>query len=325
MYVDRRLEGVKAVQTLSRLNRTHPGKDDTFVLDFVNTAEQTREHFAPSWSATWTEETDPNLLHHLAGRISARTVIDPAEQQRAVAAFLGAGGTPQGATHAAMWANVSPALARIARLPDDERRDLRDALSAHVGTYAFLGQVISWVDADLESLALDAKLVPAALSPEEGDRGGIDLGDTALEHVGHRAGEAAGASVEQGDSDGGIATFAGTGRGGDQDPLTEHLSAIIAGLSEALGIDLSYADTLHLFHELPQHLADDPEVQRRAVDDTEERFGLTVRRDDVAGAIFDRQDAGETLLKMFTEDERFAEQVMLRIRRATWATARQRA
>ena len=284
-----------------------------------------REHFAPFWSATWTEETDPNLLHHLAERIAAHMVLDPAEQQRAVAAFLGAGGTPRGAAHVTMWANINPALVRIARLTDDERRDLRDAMSAYVRAYAFLGQVISWVDADLESLALYAKLVLAALPPEDDDRGGIDLGDTALEYVGHRAGEVAGASVEPGDSDGVIATFAGAGRGGDQDPLTEHLSAIIAGLNETFGIDLSYADTLHLFYELPQHLADDPEVQRRAVDNTEEQFGLTVRRDDVAGAIFDRQDAGVALLKMFTEDERFAEQVMARIRRATWAAARQRA
>ena len=128
-------------------------------------------------------------------------MLDPAEQQRAVAAFLGAGGKPRGTAHAAMWANINPALARIARLADDERRDLCDALSACVRAYALLGQVITWVDADLESLSLYAKLVLSALPPGEENRGGIDLGDTALEYIGHRAVEVAGASVEQGDSD----------------------------------------------------------------------------------------------------------------------------
>lgn len=265
------------------------------------------------------------MLHNLAGRIVAHHVIDPDEQDRAVAAFLGADGKPKGAAHAAMWSGVNPAVARIAVLPAEEQREVRDVLSAFVRAYAFLGQVITWTDPDLERLSLYAKLLLTALPELEVDRGGIDLGDTALEYIGHRAGEVAGASVVEGDSDGGIATFAGEGRGGESDPLTARLSAIIAGLNEAFGIDLSYADSLHLFHELPQHLADDPEVQRRAVDNAEEQFGLTVRRDDVAGAIFERRDAGEALLKMFTEDERFAEQVMARIRRNTWAAARQRA
>ncbi len=59
MYVDKKLEGVKAVQTLSRLNRITAGKEDTFVLDFVNTAEEMREQFAPFYESSWTEETDP--------------------------------------------------------------------------------------------------------------------------------------------------------------------------------------------------------------------------------------------------------------------------
>ena len=92
MYVDKKLEGVKAVQTLSRLNRTHPGKTDTFVLDFVNTAEDIREQFAPFFQSTWTEETDPNLLYNLQTRINAYAIIDPDEQRRAVQAFLDGAG-----------------------------------------------------------------------------------------------------------------------------------------------------------------------------------------------------------------------------------------
>ena len=65
MYVDKKLAGVKAVQTLSRLNRTHPGKDDTFVLDFANTAEEIQEAFEPFFEETFAEPTDPNVLYNL--------------------------------------------------------------------------------------------------------------------------------------------------------------------------------------------------------------------------------------------------------------------
>src|SRR5207247_253884 len=62
MYVDKRLDGVRAVQTLSRLNRIHPGKDDTFILDFRNDADTIRAAFEPYYETTIAEPTDPNLL-----------------------------------------------------------------------------------------------------------------------------------------------------------------------------------------------------------------------------------------------------------------------
>ena len=147
-----KLHGVKAVQTLSRLNRIHPGNAGTSVLDFVNTAEQMREEFAPFFQTTWTEETDPNLLYNLQARIIAHAVIDPAEQKTAVQAFLTATGKPKGAAHAAMWSAINPAVARFGTLHQDDQHDFRDALTAYTRAYAFLGQVMGFADPDLESL-----------------------------------------------------------------------------------------------------------------------------------------------------------------------------
>lgn len=76
-----------------------------------------------------------------------------------------------------------------------------------------------------------------------------------------------------------------------------------------------------LFVELPAHLAESETAQRIAKDNTEEQFGLTVKEDDVAGAIFDRQEASDRLLKLFTEDSRFASEVMKYIRSATYEAA----
>ncbi len=114
------------------------------------------------------------------------------------------------------------------------------------------------------------------------------------------------------DSDGQIDTFTGGGRGGAHDPVLARLSEIIRTFNDTHGIDLSEADALLLFVELPSHMADDQRVQKIATDNTEEQFGLTVREDDVAGAIFDRQEASDRLLKLFTEDSRFAASLIQR-------------
>ncbi len=326
MYVDKKLEGVKAVQTLSRLNRTHPGKTDTFVLDFVNTAEEMREQFAPFFQTTWTEETDPNLLYNLQTRIRGHAIIDPAEQQRAVQAFLDAQGQPKGAAHKTMYANVDPAVTRFeTQLTEEDQADLRDALKAYTRAYAFLGQVVPFTDPDLESLFYYAKLLLDRLPDDSTDRGAIDLGDTTLQFIGHEAGIVSSGALQATDSDGQIETFAGEGRGGGQDPVLTRLSEIIRTFNDTHGIDLSEADALLLFVELPSHMADDQQVRKIAADNSEEQFGLTVREDDVAGAIFDRQEASDRLLKLFTEDSRFAGEVMRHIRAATYQAARARA
>ena len=91
MYVDKKLDGVKAVQTLSRLNRTHPGKDDTFVLDFANAVEDIRDAFAPFYEDTAAAPTDPNVLYTHAAHPARRHVIHPDEMAAAVAALLAGG------------------------------------------------------------------------------------------------------------------------------------------------------------------------------------------------------------------------------------------
>jgi type I restriction enzyme R subunit len=322
MYVDKKLRGVKAVQTLSRVNRIHPGKADTFVLDFVNTAEGMREEFAPFFQTTWTEETDPNLLYNLQARIIAHAVIDPAEQQTAVLAFLTAKGQPKGAAHATMWGAINPAVARFGTLSDDDQQDFRDSLKAYTRAYAFLGQVMGFADADLESLFYYAKLLVEALPVPPEDVGGIDLGDTALQFIGHEAGLVESGSLTTDTGDGMTESFTGAGRGGQQDPIMVKLSELIESFNSRFSVDLSQADALMLFIELPAHLAADEAVQRAARDNTEEQFSESIKKDDIAEAIYERQERSGVVLKKFTEDAQFATEAMKHIRAETYRTAR---
>jgi len=100
------------------------------------------------------------------------------------------------------------------------------------------------------------------------------------------------------------------------------LSALIESFNSRFSIDISHADALMLFIELPAHLAADEGIRRAARDNTEEQFTESIRKDDVAGAIFDRQERSDQLLKVFTEDAQFAAEAMKHIRAETYRTAR---
>lgn len=115
MYVDKKLANVKAVQTLSRLNRIYPGKTDTFVLDFANKAEEIQDAFEPFFEESSAAPADPNLLYTLEHTIAAGHVIHPDEQKAAVDALLSGGSANQ----KTVYVNVNPAAARFIDLDED--------------------------------------------------------------------------------------------------------------------------------------------------------------------------------------------------------------
>ena len=179
MYVDKPLAGVKAVQTLSRLNRVHPGKTDTFVLDFANTAEDIQAAFEPYYAQTVAAPTDPNVLYNLQRRILDASVIHPDEMATGVDAVLRGGAAGAATLNAA----TDPAIDRYLALDDDARDEFRSALTSYVRAYAFLGQIIPWSDTDLEALYYYGKYLATRLpAPDTGSS--IDLdGSVVLTHL----------------------------------------------------------------------------------------------------------------------------------------------
>lgn len=281
--------------------------------------------FAPFFQTTWTEETDPNLLYNLQTRINGHAIIDRDEQQRAVQAFLDAKGQPKGVAHKTISSNIDPAVNRFEnQLTAEDQADFRDALTASTRAYAFLGQVVPYTDTDLESLFYYGKLLLEALPADSNELGRIDLGDTALQFIGHEAGLVTSASNTPTDSDGRLDGFTGGGRGSDQDPIMVRLSETIRTFNDTYGIDISEADALTLFVVIPNQMAESEALQRMAADNTEEQFGLTIKADDVAGAIFDHQDATDRLLKTVTEDPSIAAESLKHVRAATYKAAREK-
>ncbi len=155
MYVDKKLGGVSAVQTLSRLNRTYAGKNETMVLDFANEAEEIQKAFAPYYEKTLLAEgTDPNLLYDLQTKLAGLHFYTEGEVNRFAEIYFDAKGTQD-----KLYAALEPVIERYKEALDGEKADFKGHLTDYVRLYAFLSQVITFVDTDLEKLYVFGRLL----------------------------------------------------------------------------------------------------------------------------------------------------------------------
>ena len=156
MYVDKRLSGIQAVQTLSRLNRTHPLKEDTFVLDFVNKPEEIQEAFKQYYDgAVMGEEVDPDRLYELKGELDASGIYLQTEVFEFCRIFFAPKRRQSPGDHKAMNAVLDQARARFVQFQTKEAEEAelwRGKLQAFCNLYSFLSQVIPYQDSDLEKL-----------------------------------------------------------------------------------------------------------------------------------------------------------------------------
>ncbi len=174
MFVDKRLAGIQAVQTLSRLNRTNVLKEDTFVLDFVNDRTEIREAFATYYEgAEMGEEVDPARMYAIKGELDSAGIYLAEEVERFCAVYFKSKERQSALDHQAMNAALDPAVSRfkVRREDDEDEVELwRGKAIALLNLYAFLSQVIPYQDSDLERLYvflrhLSAKLPKRASGP----------------------------------------------------------------------------------------------------------------------------------------------------------------
>ncbi|MEA2128015.1 MAG: type restriction enzyme subunit, partial [Solirubrobacteraceae bacterium] len=296
MYVDKKLEGVKAVQTLSRLNRIYPGKTDTFVLDFANDAEQIQEAFAPFFEATIAEPTDPNLLYNAAARLDEHGVIAREEPVAFTAAFL----CSTAAENASLYALLDPAVERYGGLPDDNAREaFRAALTAYVRLYAFLAQIVPFADAELEQLYTDSRFLALRLPRDESPA--VDLSDDVV--LTHLRTELTGEhDLSLAEGGGVISGFTGEGRGG-QDPQFAKLSTIIETLNERFGTEFTEADKVFV-DQIEQTCVENDALAAQARVNAPENFKLALDKV-LEGLVIDRLDANQDFFGRMLDDPAF--------------------
>ena len=239
MYVDKKLAGVQAVQTLSRLNRTYPGKDKTYVLDFVNEPGEVLEAFLPYYrKATLTATTDPNLIYDLVAKLDSAGIYDMAEVERAFDAALAGGINANSAISAA----TRPAVDRFAKrwveavLDDDkaEQDELR-LLKADVGNfvkfYDFISQARNLEDTDLPRRHYFFRRILPQLSTASIAEP-VDISDVTLVGYNISKGESVKLNLEHGS---GLDPITAIGSGAIHEKHRSALEEIIAKLNERLG------------------------------------------------------------------------------------------
>lgn len=298
MYVDKKLDGVHAVQTLSRLNRTMPGKEDTFVLDFVNDAEDIKRAFEPYFEATVLESrTDPALLYDLKHGLDDWGIYWPQEVEDFAATFFKKTMAPE--DQGTLYAIVDKAVGRfITDLEhDDDREDFKSILDNYLRMYGFLTHVVSFKDTSLEKLFAYGKwlrrLLPSRKEPSLFDFDKeIDLKAYRLQFAGSGA-------IELGE--GSELTPPKPG-GRRADEIYVSLSDLIREFNERFGTDFTEADML-LPEAVHLDLLADEKLAEQAKANTAANFRI-VYEDAYQDALHARKDRNEDVfLKLIDNSE----------------------
>jgi type I restriction enzyme, R subunit len=270
MYVDKKLSGVKAVQTLSRLNRTHPGKEDTFILDFTNDREEIIKSFQPYYElTTMPETTDPNHLYDLKGRMDSANVYYQSEVDGFAKIFYRPGNTSL-RDQGKLYGYIDPAIDRFKAIDSEETKDeFKKSMTSFVRLYSFLSQILPFQDVDLEKLYTYGRFLLSKLPKSDyTDRLKLD-NEVALEY--YRLQKVAeGDLVLQLQGEFGLkpTTEAGIGRPKDE---KERLSNIINLLNNKYGTEFTDADKLY-FEQIEQALFENDELKVRAQNNPIENF-----------------------------------------------------
>ncbi len=302
MYVDKVLSGVKAVQTLSRLNRAHPQKHDTFVLDFVNDPEAIRKAFEPYYRTTiLADETDPNKLHDLKADLDGYQVYAPEEVDELVRLYLD--GADRDRLDPILDACVTTYMEH---LDEDGQVDFKGKAKAFLRTYNFLSSILPYTNAEWEKLSIFLNfLVPKLPAPKEEDlsKGILE----AIDMDSYRVEKQATMRIALADADAEIEPLPAGGGGHKPEPELDRLSNIIKAFNDQFGnIPWTDADRVRklITEEIPARVAADTAYQNaRKYSDKQ---NARIEHDKALGRVMIAllQDDTE-LFKQFSDNEGF--------------------
>lgn len=311
MYVDKRLSGVMAVQTLSRLNRTYPaaGKDITYVLDFVNDPDEILASFQPYYrDATLEDTTDPDLVHDLQAKLDTAGIYTDAEVEVFVEAYLAG-------KHGAMTAPLKSAAERfnnqyIAAVADEDKAamDELDMFRKDVGSfsrlYDFLSQIINYQDTDLEKRSLFLRLLTRRLTGWHGAEA-VDFSTVELTHIKQtRSGEQT-LNLGRGDAEP-MKPVTATGSGTARDPRMVRLQEVLEKVNDLFaGEDFTPAEQQSWVEGIVTVLMDDEMVVTQAAANSKKQFVESPDLSDaVTDAVLGNQESHNKMADYFFADDR---------------------
>ncbi|MEW2484097.1 DEAD/DEAH box helicase family protein [Mycobacterium sp. NPDC049093] len=303
MYVDKRLSGVAAVQTLSRLNRTAPGKDQTFVLDFTNAAEDIVEAFEPYYDATTLADvTDPNIVHQTVNKLDAAGIYQESEVNGLVADYLKYAQQP-GKGHEALNKWVKPAR-DVFRDRERQARDHGDSLALEeldlfrkdIGTflrqYDFLSQIVNYEDPAIEKLSIYLRHLAPMIASEQLHHD-IDLSGVDFDYLAQHAQQAT-----DGKLSGGVvlqpAKAGGTGTA--RDPELVALEQVIAQINDLFSGEHPDSSVRNVVTHIKDRLEESETLQQQAQNNTLAQFSASPDlQNEFVGAVIGAMASSEDL------------------------------
>ncbi len=235
MFVDKKLNSVKAVQTLSRLNRTTKGKEDTFVLDFANTQEEIQRAFQPYYEATVLEsETDPNSIYDIKRMLDDFHVWQYIEVEAFAKKFYQK--TPP--TLDALSLILRPAIERYEVLEDKKKDEFKSLLYSFNRIYSFIIQVCRMFDKDMQKLYVYTKYLSKLLPKNNSEK--INLNDALLLEY-YKLQKTADGKITLQNEEGIVAPVSGSG-GSGKDKEKDALSEIIDKFNKKFGTAFTEQD-----------------------------------------------------------------------------------
>lgn len=330
MYVDKRLAGVTAVQTLSRLNRTHrtaggEQKRKTFVIDFVNKPEDIRQSFEPYFTAARLEtETDPYVVVHLATKLAHAGIYTEDEVRKTAELWVRRKGNN------ALTAAVSPGKTAFAKryekaLETDDKvllneLDLfRKDVSTYVRLYDFMSQIVDYGDPYMEMLSIYLRLLERVIKDESWSAE-VDLSDVVLVGVKHTKAAVADISLT---GDGELKGISAAGSGSKKEPKYVALQVVIDRMNDLFGAE-SFAESQirEFVNGLVERLLDYPDLVAQTRVNSKKQF---MESQDfqaaVTEAVVENQDAHNTMADYFFSDGPGVSGVVVALADAFYETA----
>ena len=303
LYVDKPLSGVKAVQTLSRLNRTTTGKEDTFVLDFVNDRETILKSFQHYYEFTSVkEEPEPNHLYDLKNKLDEQQIFLASE----IDAFAKFYFTPTTQItvkfQSKLYAYIDPAVDRFKTIEtEDEKDEFKKSLRTWTNLYSFLAQIMPFRDAEFEKFYAYAKLLLNKLPKRDLSESMKLVDEVAMEYYRLQ-------KIKEGSIDLAI------GEGGEIDGLTEAgikrakdekaaLSEIINVLNERFGTEFEEADRL-FFEQIEAELIEDKTLQTQAKVNKIDTFKYAFEEMFI-DKLIERMDQNQEIFEKILENQSF--------------------
>jgi len=305
MYVDKRLSGIQAVQTLSRLNRMHPLKEETFILDFVNDREDIQAAFKTYYDgAEIGEEADPASLYRLQAELDLSDIYLRSDLDKFCGIYFKPRQKQSAYDHEAMNAALDPAVLRFSvfQKEDEEEAELwRGKVIAFRNLYSFLSQIIPYQDSDLEKLFIFLRYLSPKL-PKRNTGVALDFDDVIrLEYYRLQKISEGSISLSEGHKyvlDG--PTEVGTGILREPEVPFSKLVYII---NERFGTDFNQADQ-YFFDQLVETAVLDDAIIKAAEVNPQEKFEL-VFKNLLQSLFMERIDQNEDIFARFVNDESF--------------------